>query len=560
MKANIFVKGLASLLTAGMLVGCSSDYLQVDPVTGITASTVQNTEEGAQAALYGLCRAMYCQYSDYQSYLSPNGESYTMMLFGDVMGQDYFSFFWGSRLGAYYRFEQMTNQLGWPNAWAWSYYYNLVNQANNILLNIDNIDGNRDKLNFIKGQALTIRSHAFVRLLQIFGPRWADSDEGRKLSIVMRLDPAVADCPLSSMADVLDQVYDDLDTAIPLMEGNSVQRHYIWEVDEDVARGIYARAALLKNDYETAQEMARLARRYYPIMSAKDYQGGFAEANSEYMWANAAEVVGIYYWAHGSFYACQGAYVDWGDGVGAINYELYKKIPNGDIRANLFWTPDKLREINGISMRKTAFWNADICDPANMDMFKKNANMKNQLLVFGGSVIPDGDTEKWKQPYQARGGGSNESMGIPFGAQYKFWGLDDWGTNSFPFMRGAEMLLTEAEAACHNNDPETARACLTELNAQRNPNYDCSNLSGDALLEEVKLQRRIELWGEGFNWFDLKRWNEPLVRNAWEQNNVNSNNIPLQYKLTVTPDAANGWRYAIPLRETQYNNAINIAD
>lgn len=557
MKTNIFLKGLASLLTAGMLVGCSSDYLQVDPVTGITTSTVQSTQEGAQAALYGLCRAMYCQYSSYGSYMSPNGESYTAMLFGDVMGQDYFSYFWGSRLGAYYRFEQMFNQLGWPNAWAWAYYYNLVNQANVILQNIDNIDGDRDRLNFIKGEALTIRSHAFVRLLQIFGPRWSDSNEGRRMAIVMRLTPEVGDCPLSSVNDVLNRVYEDLDLAISLMEGNKVQRSYIWEVDEDVARGIYARAALLKNDWPKAQEMANLARRYYPIMSAEEYQGGFAEANKEYMWANSTDVTGVYYWAHGSWYACQGAYVDWGDGVGAINYDLYRQIPAKDIRANLYFTPDKLITIGGISMSKASFWNPNICDEANMNLYKKNANMQNQLGVFGRRRIPNGDVEKWKEPYVARGGGSDADMCIPFGAQYKFWGLDDFGTNAFPYMRGAEMLLTEAEAACHNKDEKTAKECLKELNEQRNPSYNCDKLSGEALLAEVKLQRRIELWGEGFNFFDLKRWNEPLVRNVWKARDTNSNNIPQAYGITVQPSAASGWRYAIPQRESQYNNALD---
>ena len=36
--------------------------------------------------------------------------------------------------------------------------------------------------------------------------------------------------------------------------------------------------------------------------------------------------------------------------------------------------------------------------------------------------------------------------------------------------------------------------------------YTLSTKTGENLIEEVMTQRRIELWGEGFRWFDLKRF------------------------------------------------------
>lgn len=79
--------------------------------------------------------------------------------------------------------------------------------------------------------------------------------------------------------------------------------------------------------------------------------------------------------------------------------------------------------------------------------------------------------------------------------------------------RSAEMYLIEAEANCHlgNKDTETQNL-LIELNrtSGRNTAYTCTK-TGDELLEEVKLYRRIELWGEGFDWFDYKRWKESIV-------------------------------------------------
>ena len=91
------------------------------------------------------------------------------------------------------------------------------------------------------------------------------------------------------------------------------------------------------------------------------------------------------------------------------------------------------------------------------------------------------------------------------------------------FMRLPEMYLIKAEAACRdNNDPE-AQTVLNGFMAYRLEGYDCSGKTGTALgklttdetgslLEEIILQRRIELWGEIGRIFDIKRLRQGFVR------------------------------------------------
>ena len=67
------------------------------------------------------------------------------------------------------------------------------------------------------------------------------------------------------------------------------------------------------------------------------------------------------------------------------------------------------------------------------------------------------------------------------------------------------------------------------------------------------MYRRIELWGEGFNWFDLKRWNEPIVRRIWKADDPTSGNYPAWMEAELSTTIGNGWTYAIPKAETQYN-------
>jgi hypothetical protein len=124
-------------------------------------------------------------------------------------------------------------------------------------------------------------------------------------------------------------------------------------------------------------------------------------------------------------------------------------------------------------------------------------------------------------------------------------------------MRASEMLLAEAEAAYYNNDLTTARNCLVELNTKRGQtSYTCDK-SGQQLLDEIRLYRRIELWGEGKNWMDYKRWNIPMERRVWVAGDNTSNNVPANCGMTKNPSDMNGWRIGIPLSESNYNADID---
>ena len=163
------------------------------------------------------------------------------------------------------------------------------------------------------------------------------------------------------------------------------------------------------------------------------------------------------------------------------------------------------------------------------------------------------------RPEDIKGIYPTNSKGLSFGINYKFQGLPDGYTSCWiPYMRAAEMLLIEAEAACQNNDNTTAVSCIKELMAKRDPQYVIPATSGKALLDEVKLQRRIELWGEGFNWFDFKRWNEVIEYKGFDKNDVvNSGSYPTTVAATYTPDFMLGWRAAIPQEEFTYNKTAD---
>lgn len=101
---------------------------------------------------------------------------------------------------------------------------------------------------------------------------------------------------------------------------------------------------------------------------------------------------------------------------------------------------------------------------------------------------------------------------IPALANLKFYSKSTSFIGDYIYMRKSEMLLNYAEASFENGNSEKAIEALEVLMSSRQVNYKATGYSGIALRDEIRKQRRIELWGEGFNFSDLKRWNLGIDR------------------------------------------------
>ena len=87
----------------------------------------------------------------------------------------------------------------------------------------------------------------------------------------------------------------------------------------------------------------------------------------------------------------------------------------------------------------------------------------------------------------------------------------------------------------------------------RVPTYVSSSASGTAYLTEIMNSRRVELWGEGFRFYDLKRLNQALNRNGSNHNSA----------LAVSMDVAAGdasWQWLIPQSEINANPLVKQND
>ena len=502
---------------AALLTACSADYLDTLPQSSTDTGTVFETTENARMAVNGLCLMMTQQYLDQQGF---NGEGTIKTLYGNYPGNDFQKCNltgWAPIINATYMERSSVLYCYYP----WFYYYKLIGNANRILVNIDKAEGPEAERLFIRAQALTVRAYAYLMLSQLYCHRWADSNQGASRGLPLRVDTSVGDLPASTLAQVYQRIYEDLDAAVDAYtrSGLARERGDNHSPDLSVACAVYARAALTREDWATAAKYAALARKDYPLMSNADYvDGGFSTPNSEWIWSSySASDQTLYYFSFFSYQGSNSSASICRSYPCAISKELYDRIPETDVRRGMFLAPGEGEPFNTANGRVTS------------GPLLERARGKYADKLFSTSLV---------YAYM----------------QFKFLCTGQPGIGQVNHFRSAEMYLIEAEAKCRLGGKDSEVQALMQTlvkDSGRDPQYTCTKTGAD-LLEEVKLYRRIELWGEGFDWFDLKRWNEPIMRHSHPQGSFHP-----QFAITVKPDEANRWTWVYPAKEVDYNSALD---
>ena len=446
-----------------------------------------------------------------------NGEGSILNWYGTFTGND----------------GQKCNQTGWAALWnstyhlqkssiylyyPWFYYYKLVGNANGIICNIDNAEGSDAEKAFLKAQALTFRAYSFFRLSQLYSFRWKDT-QGNTPGIALRLDQSTGDLALSTLAETYAQIYKDLDEAISLFKQSGMDRgsSEFYKPGLDVAYAIYAKAALTREDWQTAANYAALAREGHALMNESQYKDGFHTPNSEWIWGvYEASDQTLYYYSFFAYIASNSSASNCRSYPVAISKELIYKIPETDERRWLYLVPtdEEWAECNSAG-RSTG--------------------------------------KLYKRAFQEYGDRLYETSLVYAYQQYKLMAEFMPGGGSFPIIRSAEMYYTQAEADCHLGKDAEAQQLLYDVTSKFDAAYEKSTKTGDDLLTEVKLYRRFDLFAEGNDWFDYKRWGEPIVRKSIKD----GGSFHTSFAVTIKPEDGNNWTWASPERETTYNALIN---
>lgn len=546
------------LLFACMATACQDDWLKQGPTTGGAADEINGYVDNAKLSINGMARIMYMQHAAGSGY---SGEPTIMAFMGETMGRDFIY----TRYEAAFKdgengvFNTM-NERVW-DYFPWTYYYELIMNANTLLENIDHAMGDDSQRKFVKAQALTFRAHAYSRLVELYSNTWDNSDGGTSEGVVLRLNTSNGSMPLARLADCYRQIYKDLEDAITLYDESGLNINDVYESgaksvhlpDVSVAHAIYARAALNKEDYVTALAQAQLARRDHPLMSVAEYRSGFNTPNSEWIWgAHTDENYFVAYWAYQSFMAYNGT-----DAISRMrppvaSRELIDRFPDSDIRKGMFVH-------KGIYLEEgTDVDNTYQTIDASLGIFKC-ATTAGKITDSDVTYLAYTKAQDYIDLYIADNGGDGYASPLaifPYTA-LKFSTPSNgtaYNVGCVPFIRSSEMLLIEAEANYFLDHTEAAQDNLIELNktSGRDPEYTCTQ-TGDDLFSQITLYRRLELWGEGHSWFDCKRWHHPVVRTSLQNGGSFISTISGTFGANADDTF---WKWVIPARETDFNEDI----
>ena len=510
-------------IAAGVLVmnSCSSDYLNTSPESSTGTATIFETVDNMELAINGLYRQMTQQYGAFgQGY---NGEGTIKHYLGNYASNDWNRF---SSMNIYlldnsYHINPNSTWIILP----WYYYYRIIANANAVIVYGPDAAGDEAKRDYLIAQAKVMRAYCYMQLSQRFHYRWSmgKSDEAKNGNgLVLRLDTSTGSMGLSSANDTYAQITTDLQEAIAVLEKDAYKRNQAtenYQINKDVAYAVYARAALIKGDYATSAQYAQKARKDYPLMSNSAYFAGFNTPTSEWIWSSyGSETETLYYYsffAYNGFQANTSAVRNYPISIGK---QLYESIPETDVRREMWLAPEpgeKYSSTNGQITNKKS--------PSYLKIFAKYPEIPKTAKIAA-----------WHQ--------------------MKFQCLDGVGVGHVNHFRASEMYLIEAECQYMMGNESAAQALLEELNVSsgRDPEYTCTK-TGDELFAEIKKYRGIELWGEGFGWFDLKRWNDPINRKHFSE----GGNSYLTYAVECVQEQTNNWWTSVlPEKETNYNTEV----
>lgn len=473
-----------------MFASCKKDYLETAPTDAVGTGNAFLTTENAKIALNGIHRILYSQHYSTQS----EGGQSANMIFSDMMGEDLVNTTTGNGwFIAEHRWQAHRNANSAMCYFEYAFYYEIIGNANQIIANIDNATGPDADKKLIKGNALFYRAWSYFQMIQLFGERFDATKPNDGLGVPLVLTPVVEIKPRNTVAEVYVQINKDIDDAMVLLSTSTNRPNKSYQ-DLKVAQGLKARIALVQQNWAVAADMANKARQGYAPMAASLLTAGFNDINNaEWMWGIAQQADQQTYFY--SFYAYMGNFSSTNTRTNpkAINSTLYNSMSNTDERRKQ-WDP---------TGTNTSF-----------------------PLAAGGV----------RKPYM-----SGKFLINPAGGGISIGDL--------PFMRAAEMYLLEAEAKARLGQDGSAAQVLYDLISKRDPGYTLSTNTGANLLNEIWKHRRIELWGEGFRFYDLKRLNLPLNRNGANH----------QVSVAVQMDVPVGdkmWQVLIPQSEINATNGV----
>jgi hypothetical protein len=494
MKLNSIHKIIGVLLlTVGMMTSCSEDFLNPEVSQYATKDQINDlVENGGGESVVNLMKSTIL--GAYNAMITYQGrhDAFSEMsvgLAGDLMTED---MVFAYRTHFIYDYDIDNNAATYARPGnTWSYLYSVIGKCNEVIEKVPSTVTDAS-LKAVLGEALALRAYTFFTLVQRFQQTYKGNENapGIPLTLTSNDDrPSIGG--RGTVRDVYDKILTDLDSAVvylPYREAGVVKT----AIDKSVAAGLLARALMVVENWDKAVHYANLARQNYSLMSASEVVAdNFGDINNkEWMWG--ADITTETTTMFASFFSHVCSYdVGYAESTFApkmIDARLYSAISSTDVRRKQFKDPSA---------------------PVDSE----------------SSVVEEN---------------------APSYCNYKFKKVTGWLAD-YVYMRVSEMYLIEAEALAQQGKTGEAYNVLKILMDNRDPNW--ANNRSTASVEDVFLQKRLELWGEGHIFYDYLRLKKGVDRTYPNSNHSVKNKVD-----------AGSWKFIYQIPQTEIDNNEELSE
>lgn len=507
MFKNIFF--LVILLCCLLFSGCEGGLLEETPDTFESEAQVFSTEEGLDAALNGL----YYSFGE-QDY---HGAAFHNLLM-PVSGK-----FWSSQQANLDATGLNTTPSNLGLVQLWAQAYQVINEANIIITNLEENGSGLSNSQAALGQAYFLRAVTYFDLVRMFG------------GVPIRTVPTTSetlDLPRSSLEDVYERLVADFETARMLLPDNLEGRP-----KPSAATAYLAKVYLTRATTEENTTFFNLAMtEALTVFNSGDYQ---LTATYDELFELGVEntVESIFELQYGH--------------TGGVRLADFSRIytPRGSI-----YSLPNVPTFGRVRPNKETF-------DQHLQTYPDDPRI--DAIFLYNEYERDG-ARRTIYPLRTRGNDGYTALRKYFDPTYN-------GTTTQRNMilfRYADLLLMLAEIENELNGPDNAYQYVNAvLTRARNSGAgagavepaDWSNLSQAEFRDRIRKERLFELLGEGHAWFDTRRFGYEYLRD----NVIIPHNAQGNFDATkdfMYPDDPKNLLLPIPQTELAGNSAIDVND
>lgn len=505
---------LYASLAALSMTSLSSCIKEIFPQSNyVTVDQAGNAVGAYQNFVDAITNTMAGKFVYNASDMSPYDYGYpSFFIMRDVMGQDmviedtssewYTTWYTcGTGLGPLYAVCQ----------YPWTYFYGWIKSCNNVL----RLAGAEPSADHVTGAgiAYAMRAMFYMDLAQMYAQKTYAVDKNAETVPLILETTAIEDLatnPRATNEVMWKHILSDLDKAETYLA--DYKRTDVYTPDISVVYGLKARAYLIMEDWANAEKYAKLAQQGYSALTESQYTSrtsGFNTPDGNNSWMFAVSFKdddpcilkndGDSSWGSQMIIEVSASGCGYAANYGTpkrIDYHLYETIPTTDFRKKCYvdFAIDNMEEAEAI------------------EALSEYSDAPEGLLTTA-AASPSGNLGGLELKFRpAKGEHANQYAAF---------------TVAVPLMRVEEMMLIEAEAAGMQSEGRGI-TLLTNFAKTRDPQYEYGKHVNDTyggnratgFQNEVWWQRRVELWGEGFATYDIKRFDKGVIRSYANTNHL----------------------------------------